>query len=176
MGGGASDGGTIIAGGRLLISCRFLPVWLAWPWPITSELLATVLLPLLPREWTSDWCCRAYTELREERDRQTRNFWWERLRNPLRKERGRHQKRKALEIAQQTWGHMPSLTGDCRMWHGLQRKWKDLGPEVSWFFTCSQIDTKTDQNIPNASHKYRTVLPTKFSTLVAAIAKGLLSQ
>lgn len=44
--------GTIIAGGRILISCRFLPVWLAWPWPITSELCVTVSLPVLPKEWT----------------------------------------------------------------------------------------------------------------------------
>lgn len=51
-GGGGWGGGTIIAGGRILISCRFLPVWLAWPWPITSELCVTVSLPVLPKEWT----------------------------------------------------------------------------------------------------------------------------
>lgn len=129
--------GTIIAGGRLLISCRFLPVWLAWPWPITSELRATVLLPLLPIEWTLDWCYRAHAELRKEGDRQTWDSRWE---------RGRHHKGKLLEIAQQTWRHMLSSSCDRRTWHGLQRKWKDLGPEFSRCFTCSQVDTKTDQN------------------------------
>lgn len=52
VGVGGAWRGTIIAGGRILISCRFLPVWLAWPGPITSELCVTVSLPALPKEWT----------------------------------------------------------------------------------------------------------------------------
>lgn len=78
VGGEGGWRGTIIAGGRILISCRFLPVWLAWPWPITSELCVTVSLPVLPKEWTEagtaehwqDGERRWRTEERERRDRE----------------------------------------------------------------------------------------------------------
>lgn len=60
--------GGIIAGGRILISCRFLPVWLAWPWPITSELCVTVSLPALPKRRDTDRRCRACSDRGERRD------------------------------------------------------------------------------------------------------------
>lgn len=68
-------GGTIIAGGRILISCRFLPVWLAWPWPITSELCVTVSLPVLPKEWTEAGQDGGRREERE-RERETKQDTW----------------------------------------------------------------------------------------------------
>lgn len=79
MGGGGRWLGTIIAGGRILISCRFLPVWLAWPWPITSELCVTVSLPLLRREWTEAGAAEQAGESGGERsdmERKTKQDVW----------------------------------------------------------------------------------------------------
>lgn len=148
--------GTIIAGGRILISCRFLPVWLAWPWPITSELCVTVWLPVLPKEWT---------EAGTAEHRQDGGRWRRGERGGAKQEREKDKTRRTemRPKEHEQWGgrgRRSRITGggwnlwpDLRytgahtsfihlIWNmtcGLRRKWKDFGLDLSRCLRRSQV-------------------------------------